>query len=76
MTDNRCYLRFRMLNGDSFRTPIFDGPGYATDWLENPKHEYIKDEDFIIIRHKGGTYDLLNVRHIVSVELVFGTGDD
>lgn len=74
MTDNRCYLEFTMTNGDVHQSPVFDGPGFATDWLESGLRWECPDkmgERLIITRREQGAYTLLNPRYVLTIELKY-----
>ena len=66
------YLEFRMSNGDTHQSAMFDGPGYATDWLESGMKWECPDksgERFIILTREKGQYKLINPKFIVSITL-------
>lgn len=68
-----CRLVFKMVDGQAFYSDLFDGPGYATDWLESGMKWECPErtgERFIILSRKGGMYELINPRYIVSIELI------
>lgn len=72
----KCRFVFRMSNGDTERSPIFDGPGYATDWLESGMKLECPEksgERFLIIQDRfdenRGYYKIINPRYIVSITL-------
>ena len=72
MTDNKCVLVFRMVDGTFYRSEVFDGPGYATDWLESGlKFECPEGtgEKYIIVRQDREGYVLVNTRYVVSIKL-------
>lgn len=68
----KCRLVFKMSNGDTHRSDIFDGPGFATDWLESGMKWECPDrsgERFIILTREKGQYKLINPKYIVSISL-------